>query len=153
MCDSGGGGDNTNYGFIKQQQADAEKQLAMQQQQWQAAQQASNLASNVQNQGLQKQIDQTNQQTTQQQNNFQAQNLAQGKAANATGGPSGIKAAATVAGDTLSTSPADAKLQAAGLTIPGVDSLTNFLRQRSLSQSNTIGGGNALNSSGVALGG
>lgn len=153
MCDSGPGADNTNYGAIKQEKLAAAQQLALQQAQWQAAQAAGNQSANVNSQVTQKAINDATNQNTQQAQNWQQGNIAQGAAQNATGGPSGIKAAATVAGNTLSQSPADAKLQAAGLAIPGVDSLTNFLKQRSLSQSNNVGTGNQLQSSGTRLGG
>jgi len=158
----GGGGGNSspapapvgvaNQDQVAAQAAAAEKQRLQQQQQWEAEQAQQSQASQANADLQSQQLEQAQQQQAQDAANFQKSNMAQGQAAGATGGPNGIKAAATVGGNTLS--PIDAKLQAAGASLPGVDSLANLLKKRTLSQSNMVGSatGNSLQPASATLG-
>lgn len=150
-----GGSGQPNYDDLRAQQAAADAAQKQQQLQWSAEQAQTNQANQAGAQLTQQQLQQAQAQQQQQATNFQAGNIAQGQAANATGGANGIKAASTLANNTLALSPADQKLQAAGAAGSDPNSLANLVKKRTLSQSNTINAtpGNALASSNVNLGG
>lgn len=149
------GNSGPDQGQLAAQQAQAAQAQQQQQNQWAAEQAQTNQANQATAQMTQQQLQQATSGQTQQAQNFQQGNIAQGAAQNATGGPNGIKAASTIANNTLALSPADQKLQAAGAATSDPNSLANLVKKRTLSQSNIIGtpGGNALASSNVNLGG
>lgn len=148
----GGGGGGVDTHAVGMQQLAAEKAAKEQQQQWEADQAQANQAAQSTEDLQNKQLSQSQQQQNQDAENYQKSSMAQGQAAGATGGPNGVKAAATMSGSTLN--PLDSKLQAAGIGLPGVDSLANLLKKRTLSQSNVVSpaSGNSLQSSGATLG-
>jgi hypothetical protein len=134
------------------QNAQAAAQLAQQQQQWESEQNATNQAAAVQAGLSQQNINQTTAGTQAQAAQYQAQNQAQGGAVDATGGPAGIKAAATLQNNTDGLSPADAKLQAAGLAASPT-SLASLMQKRAAGSSNIMPASGLLTSSSVRLGG
>lgn len=143
--------DVVDSGAIKAQADTAAQAQAKQQLQWQVEQNRLNQANTVTNALSDRDLKQNTMTQNQEAANFQRDAMNQGAAMGATGGPNGIKAAATI-------TPIQAKLQAAGLpaTIPGIDSLQNLLKKRTVAQSNVIGNagaGNSLMNSGAALGG
>ena len=154
---SGDGKGNVDSAAVAQQQVQSALDRQQQQQQWEAEQRRLQQVADAQAMATQKSIDDITAQREALQLRSNDTNVAQGQAVNVTGGANGIKAAATMAGNTLGMSPEEMKLQAAGIGgISGLDALQNLARKRTLTQSNIVSPiGNALTSanSGVTFGG
>lgn len=147
----GGSAPNNNVNLAAQAYQ-AQKAQALQQQQWQAEQAATNQAAQVaQQQANQSTAQQSTQNATQQQQ-FNALNAGQGQAVDATGGPAGIKAAATFQNNTAGLSPAQMKLQAAGIAA-NPTSLSSLMQKRSANSAAPLAPGGLLSSTNVRLGG
>ena len=154
---SGDGKGNVDAQAVAQQQIQSAMDRQQQQQQWEAEQRRLKQVADAQAMATQKSIDEITDQRNALQLRSNDTNVAQGLAVNATGGANGIKAASTLAGNTLGMSPEEQKLQAAGIGgISGLDALQNLAKKRTLQQSNVISPvGNSLTSAntGVTFGG
>lgn len=138
---------------LDQQAAIARNQAEQQQRMWQVEQAAQQQAAQAAQQQSQLQTKQTTDQTAAQLAQNNALNAGQGQGVSATGGASGIKDANTALNYTMGLSPADMKLQAAGLAASPT-SLASLMQKRAANAANIAPtGGGLLQSSSVKLGG